>query len=163
VAPLDKAELAVGDSARLEVIFLTGKRNGLQTKSPLIQTTYNDSAYFYVQIRANVIPDSVITTPLNITPRRLYFANAAGSENDITTVTYNIGNNTDSTVYITLVDWPRGLITGTLPKNVSGNFEVECRAWVVDPDFSEGFFKSQTIECRRGERFTIPLVGRVLP
>ncbi|HSG98988.1 MAG TPA: DUF1573 domain-containing protein [candidate division Zixibacteria bacterium] len=153
-SPLEKDTIPPGDSARLEIIFDSGRYLGRVHKRPQIQI--NDELFPHVlMVWANILPDSVQQPPLDVRPRSLELP--ADAKSGAVTLT-NIG---DDPISLQFIEIDRRYVNGTLPARLDPGAAVELNLQVsVAP---EGWLvKSVTLEARPvdgGEavRYTIPV------
>jgi hypothetical protein len=154
-------ELAVGDSIELEIIFLTGKRRGAQSKSPSIQTNEGPPQR-RVTIRATVVQTPDSTYPITIKPYRIYVSRAGEVEVDVGK--FNITNVSDQDLNVSVVGSPPGYFQVEIPETVKAGESAECKL-KVNPEFLEtAFEKSITLELSDAAqtRFTVPVIRRLI-
>ncbi len=154
--PLEKSEIAPGESTKLEVIFNTGQYRGRVTKHPRFVTN-EEQAQHTLQFLSTVVmrPDS--TYPLIIQPAILDFSGDAGGAGRSMTVT--ITNVSDSTLGLKLIDFAEGTFDVELPKSIPAGGSAEATVKLVDPKSTAGFEKSFTIQLddKAADRFTVPV------
>lgn len=158
---MQKKELAVGDSTQLEIIFLTSKRNGTQTKSPTIQTNEGPPLR-RVTISTTVVPAPDSTYPVTFKPYKLWVSRAG--EVDVDEAKFEITNVSDADLEISLVGQPPGYFEVMFPEKVKAGESAECKL-KVNPEFlSDAFEKSITFEFSDNahSRFTVPVVRRFI-
>jgi hypothetical protein len=157
---LKQKEIAVGDSTELEIIFLTGKRNGAQTKSPTIQTNEGPPQR-RVTIKATVIQQPDSTYPITIKPHRLYVSKLDSIEID--EAVFTVSNISDADLGVKVVGQPPGYFQVDIPEKVKAGEKAECTL-KVNPEYLAGAFeKSITIELddTAQTRFTIPVARKI--
>lgn len=158
---MQKKEIAVGDSTQLEIIFLTGKRQGTQSKSPSIQTNEGPPQR-RVTIRATVVQQPDSTYPITLKPYKLYVSRAGEVEVDETK--FKVTNISDADLGISVVGQPPDYFELEIPEKVNAGESVECKL-KVNPKYLEGpFEKSITLELTDAAqtRFTIPVIRRLI-
>jgi hypothetical protein len=155
-APLEKEELPVGDSTRLEIIFSTKRYSGRQSKRPSIISNESELPK-RVQITANVItvPDS--TFPIRIKPYK--FDISQFGEKSVDSREFVIENVSDNDLDLTLVDMPQGMFTVKLPKHVGAGQTQKGIITLNHEYLDQEFNKSITIELSdaAGTHFTVPV------
>ncbi len=160
--PLEKQELAAGDSTKLEVIFSTGSYTYRVTKQPKIQTNEGppDKA---VSILCNVVtrPDS--TYPLVIDPYKLDLTQFGDSVRD--RMSFQIRNVSDQKLDLSLVSLPSDFFTVSMPATVEPGRTIEARIKLNKTALNKDFDKSFTIELsdQGHTRFTVPVKRDILP
>ena len=155
-APLEKTEIAPGDSTTLEIIFSTGRFNGRVKKHPRIVTNEKQDRV-NLEFASTVMarPDS--TYPIIVEPYKLDFSRldpAADPE-----MTFTLHNVYSEPLEVDIVDYPAGLFEVTLPTEIPVKGSAEGSLRLIG-DLSEGAFeKSITIKVNdlAGSRFTIPV------
>ncbi len=162
--PLDKTEIAVGDSARLEIIFFTKDYHNRVTRHPLIQTNETTHEWYSITLEANIFPSSAPTPfPLTIAPPRItmYQMNDSIIDNAECIITNNaLGNS-----HLSIVSMPSQYITdyeisNSLPSGITGSL----RFHLTDYGINHNFDKSITLESKdtpNRVRYTIPIVRRI--
>lgn len=155
-APLEKNELAPGDSTRLEVIFSTGNYRGHVAKSPRISTN-EGATYKTVRILTNVLtrPDS--TYPLVVTPHKLDISQFGQKERK--EVTFTIENITPADLNLSVIDVPSDVFTVELPGKIGAGKKAEGKIRLAGNGDIGDFEKSVTFEVNdeQHSRFTIPV------
>lgn len=155
-APLEKTDLAVGDSTRLEIIYSTRTYRGLQSKRPNIES--NEGAQSKsIQFKANVYTNPDSTYPLLVKPYKWDISRFG--EKERTQLEFDISNISREDLEINLIDSPAGMFKVNLPRKVkAGKTEkgtISLKAEYADKEFE----KSVTIELNDASktRFTIPV------
>jgi hypothetical protein len=155
-APLEKSEIAPGESTCLEVIFSTGQYKGRVTKHPRIVTNEEQSERT-LEFLSTVMsrPDS--TYPLIIQPAILDFTNS-GNES-LESISMIIRNVSDNAVALKLIDFPEGIFEVKLPESIPAGGRSEATIRLADAKNAPGFEKSFTIELddASSTRFTVPV------
>ncbi len=153
---MEKKELAVGDSTRLEVIFSTRRYNNRVIKRPRIETNEGPPNK-HVQITSQVVrrPDS--TYPVIIKPYKLDISQFGEKVRD--EIKFNITNVSDSNLNLTLIDMPEGLFELKLPKTIEAGKTAQGVLKLHQESIEMSFEKSITIELddEQASRFTIPV------
>ena len=151
--------LAVGDSAKLEIIFHTKRYKSKITKRPSIQTNEGASRK-NVQIVSQVTdrPDS--TYPIIIQPYKLDLTQF--SEKVIKNKTFIITNVSDQKLQVSLVSMPEDLFEIKLPKSIKPGKSAKGELILKREAYGDSFQKSVTIEVvgvkdKEATRFTIPV------
>jgi hypothetical protein len=154
---LDKTAIAVGDSAKLEVILSTRSYDRRITKSPKIFTNEcPDAVHVTVTTIVAKNPDTTYY-PIVINPPSIGMFAPAGGHVD--TATFEMTNISNALLNISLIAAPEDLIEVTLP-TILGPGETAEGSIKVKPDaITESFEKSITIEVysEPTTRFTVPI------
>lgn len=155
-APLDKEALAVGDSARLEIIFGSGQYQGHVAKRPKIETNVGAPDQF-VEFTCNVImkPDS--TYPVIIKPYKLDLSQFGEKVRD--KMTFRINNVSDQPLDLTLIAAPSDYVSITLPKSIPAGASADATITLAKAAVDKEFEKSFTFEVSNDnhDRFTVPI------
>jgi hypothetical protein len=157
-APLDKTEVVPGDSARLELIFNTGKNKTRVSKTARIETNQG-SQHRDVRFNAHVYPDEFSTTPIVIQPGKLDIK--LNDKNVGKQINFDIANVSEIELEIKLIDWPRDHFEIKLPGTIKPG-KTATGTLKINPDAaSKPFVKSFTLELNDEEksRFTVPVKG----
>lgn len=157
-APLEKSVLAPGDSTRLEIIFSSGRYKGTVTKRPTIQSNANPGSQRIV-IRSTVVEDSEDTSPLVITPARVFLDEIDGS-----TFSLELKNVSGSPLDLTLIDVPEFITGIDVPEQVPAGGTVTATVEVISAELSPVLAKSLTIFANgdSGGRYSIPIAAKRL-
>jgi hypothetical protein len=155
-APLEKSDVAPGDSTRLEIIFSTKAYVGPISKSPRIETNTGDSVT-RVQFKVNCLlrPDS--TYPVLFKPYKVDVSQYG--ETPRSEMAFTITNVSDSDLTVALAYKPDGLFDVTLPKSVKAG-KTEPGLVKLRPEaLEQSFEKSFTVQFGDAAktRFTIPV------
>jgi hypothetical protein len=155
-APLEKSEIVVGDSARLEIIFNSGRRKGATTKSPKIKSNEGDRTR-HVSFTANIVPGLDKTNPLTFNPYIIDLASMGGDQQG--QIQFEITNVSEREVTIRLIDLPDELIEIELPDKIEAGATASGVVIMKEAATAAQFEKSFTIEVNDtlGTRFTIPI------
>ena len=144
----------------MEIIFLTGRRKGTNTKRPRIVTNEGKKSR-YVTVTADVIQQPDSTYPLTVSPGWLRLDEAGnrlaeGAE-------FTITNVSDEDLNINLVYTPYGYFDLELPESLKSGETANCRIKTRKEFEEDNFEKSITIEVDNSlkSRFTIPLTQRI--
>lgn len=153
-SPLEKDTIPPGDSARLEIIFDSGRYLGRVHKRPQIQI--NDELFPHVlMIWANILPDSAQRPPLDVQPRSLEL------QSEATGGAVTVTNISGAPISLRFIEIDRRHLSGTLPERLEPGASAELKLQVSAAP--EGWLlKSVTIEgapVDGGEptRYTIPV------
>ena len=159
-APLEKDQIAAGDSARLEIIFSTRTYRGQVAKTPRFETNEGGPAQIleiktFVQAR----PDSAY--PLTVKPYKLDMSQFGTTERG--EVTFSLINRSDTELHPTLVDYDVEMFEITLPKTIEPGKPAEAKLVLKEGASAGEFEKSFTfqVDDAEGSRFTVP-VKRVI-
>jgi len=155
-APIEKTELAAGDSTRLEVIFNTKGYRSKVTKSPRIETT-EGTPHKKVSFTAHVVPPSESTYPIIITPFELDLSQSG--EKTPNAIGFTIANVSEADLRIALVDHPEGYFDFEFPEIIRAGETAQGRLKLHEDTAEISFEKSITIELNdeTNTRFTIPV------
>jgi hypothetical protein len=155
-APVDKKELAPGDSTRLEIIFSTQVyRNKLAKRPRILSNAIKKD--FQVTIIANVLmfPDSAY--PLVFKPHELDISQYGPDERR--KIEFTATNVSDEDIKLDIIEAPDDLLKIKLPGKIkAGETEtgtVEIRKEFLDQEFE----KSITLELsdNQATRYTLPI------
>jgi len=153
---LEKTVIAVGDSAKLEIIFYTKTYKKRVKKAPKIQT--NEGAPDkVVRISTDITtrPDS--TYPLIIDRYKLDMSQF--TERKVDKMRFELHNVSDQKLEITLVSWPDEFFEVKLPKSIkpgsTGKGEVKLRKDVLLSSFEKSFTLEVNDESKT--HFTVPV------
>lgn len=153
---MEKTDVAVGDSTRLEIIFDTRTYKHAVNKSPKIETNEGGPDKV-VRISTSVVerPDS--TYPVINTPYKLDLSQF--TEKKVTQKKLEIANVSDEDLEITLVSSAKDYFDVTLPKSVGAGQTVEAGIELHDDVLEKTFEKSFTFELSdaKHSRFTVPV------
>lgn len=155
-APLEKNNIAIGDSTRLEIIFSTKQYKSLITKHPKIQTNEGSGDKTLTFI-SNVVSNPDSTYPLIINPFIINFTQASNKKNDNFVV--NISNVTNQDLDLTLIDLAENLFDVKLPDKIGAGKTASALVILKDEAKTLSFEKSITIEVNDANksRFTMPV------
>ena len=158
---MEKTELAVGDSTRLEIIFSTKSYRSRVTKRPRIQTNEGPPDK-NVSITATIVPRPDSTFPIIITPYKVDLSQLG--EKVIEKQPIRIKNVSESPLDIKMVASEDSYFDVDLPESVGPGEEVQGLVQLKGDVHSESFEKSFTIELIPPEsasiatsRFTVPV------
>ena len=153
---MEKEELAVGDSTRLEIIFSTKRYNRRITKRPRI-TTNEGPPDKTVTIHANCVqrPDS--TYPVVVKPYKLDISQFGERVRD--RMNFTITNVSEEDVTLSLLAGMPGYATISLPAMIkagqSGRGEIILNPGVLDKNLEKSFTFEAGGEVKA--RFTVPV------
>lgn len=155
-APVEKKELAPGDSTRLEIILSTlVYRNKLAKRPRILSNAVKKD--FQVTIVANVLMHTDSAYPLIFNPHELDISQYGLEEKR--KIEFTVTNVSDEDIKLALVDAPDALLKIKLPGKIkAGRTEtgtVEIRKEFLDLDFE----KSITLELsnEQATRYTLPI------
>ncbi|MFQ5453173.1 MAG: hypothetical protein ACE5D6_03190 [Candidatus Zixiibacteriota bacterium] len=159
---MEKKEIAVGDSTKLEIIFSTKKYKSRITKRPKIQTNEGPPDK-YVQIITDVVtrPDS--TYPIVIRPYKLDLSQFGEKVRD--EVSFKITNVSDEKLKVSMISDYEDYFKVKLPKSISPGKTVEAKLKLNKESIDKSFEKSFTVELddEKQTRFTIPVKRKLRP
>ena len=151
--------LAVGDSAKLDIIFHTKRYKSKITKRPSIQTNEGPPNK-HVQIISQVTdrPDS--TYPIIIQPYKIDLTQF--SEKVIKKKKFMITNVSDQKLEVSLISMPDDLFEIKLPKSIKPGKSAKGELKLRRGAYGDSFEKSVTIEVvgvkdKEATRVTIPV------
>jgi hypothetical protein len=159
-APLQKTDLAPGDSTALDIIFSTGHYSGKQSKYPGMQTN-EGSEIRYLQFMADVFTKPDSTYPIVFMPYK--FDISQYGEKDRPYLEFTVKNISNQPVGISLIDAPPDMFKIHYPKKLkpgqTGKGKIEIAKAFVGHEFE----KSITFQFsdKDNTHFTIP-VRRVI-
>ena len=155
-APLEKSELAVGESTNLEIIFDTRSYTNIVKKAPRVLTNEGPNQQ-QILFTANVVKDPSATFPVVIKPYKLDLTMMPSSSNG--TYQFTIENVSDKAVALNLVDQPEKSFVVSLPDKIEAGKTVSATITLVDVNDVSKMEKSFTFETNNGEvaRFTVPV------
>jgi len=155
-APLDKSEIPAGDSARLEIIFDTGMRNGPTTKSPRIETN-EDNRAVHLRFTANIVANFDDSHLIKIDPFILDLSRKKGGEDE--GYKFQIANTSEKDLSLALVDYPSDLFEISLPDKIEAGATVEgslrIKGELAEPSLEKSFTIELNDEAKT--RYTIPV------
>jgi len=154
--PLEKELLTPGDSARLEIIFSTGRYKNQVSKHPKVYANDGPVAKT-IMIHSYVVerPDS--TYPVIVAPYKLdlsQFGQKVRGKMDFT-----IDNVSDQDLKLTMVSQPSDIATIELPKEIKAGKSATGKVTLTEKGIDLSFDKSFTFEVNdvKTSRFTVPL------
>ena len=154
--PLEKNDLAAGESTDLEVIFNTGHYTSRVTKRPKIESTDEDK-FDNIVFYANVVrrPDS--TRPIIIKPYKLDISQFGEKVRD--EMKFTVTNLSDQPVSVKVIDLPEDFFEVSLPGSIAAGKSAEGTLKLRDKGLPMSFEKSFTLECNDADasRFTVPV------
>ena len=155
-APLEKSELAPGDSTRLQILFKTGHYKNHVAKAPKIESNASDIPN-NIRIESFVVarPDS--TFPLVISPYKLDISQFGEKTRD--QMTFKVTNVSDKSLKVSVIDKELRKFDVELPKSVDAGATIEGKLQLTDDAVLSEFESSLTIEVddEMHSRFTIPV------
>jgi len=153
---LEKADLAVGDSTRLEIIFDTKNYKSNVTKRPRIQTNEGPPDKT-VTISATVVPRPDSTYPVVIAPYKLDLSQF--SDKPIDEADFTITNRSDQTLDVTLIAGESALFSIDIPESVKPGESASGHLKLHKDAMEKSFEKSFTFELSDSahSRFTVPV------
>ncbi len=155
-APLDKEELASGDSTQLEIIYSTRSSLDRVSKSPTIQTNEGPPDK-RLQIVATVVAHPDSTFPFVVQPYKLDLTQKTG--NLIDRMEFGIRNVSDKELKVEIVSGATDYFQVELPKLIKPGELAKGRVIILKGALEKSFEKSFTIEASddAGTRFTVPV------
>lgn len=159
--PLEKTDLGVGDSSKLEIIFSTRRYTSKVTKHPRIQTNMGKPDK-NVTILSTVVsvPDS--TFPAVVKPYKLDMSQYG--EKPVEKMPFRIDNVSDQPFDLKLIAEPSNLVKVDLPKTIKPGESGTAMVYLLKDAIDAEFEKSITIECSDSakSRYTIPLKRSII-
>ena len=157
--PLDKDQIAPGDSAKLEIIFNSGKYTGKVIKHPQIQMT----GHFLPQvltIETFILGENQKASPVRIAPVRLDISQ--NSEREVSQARFRLENVSDEALLIETLESSRGFLVVSLPERIEAGESIELLMKIDPESLKRSFAKSLTFAATPaggGERtiFTLPV------
>ncbi len=158
-APLEKDHIAIGDSARLEIIFDSRRFRNRITKQPKIKTNGLEPSKI-VQIIANVVPQGDTSRPLMFEPNMLNFF--GDNKAVLQPIEFKIHNLSDTGYEISMVATDDDYFKAEIPKTIGPGETKVGKVTLMKAVAPEAFFKSFTIQINDdwNHRFSIPVARR---
>lgn len=156
-APLDKDELAVGDSTQVEIIFSTKTSLNRVSKSPTIQTNEGPPDK-RLQIIATITAHPDSTFPLVMQPYKLDVSQK--TEKLIDRIEFGIKNVSDKDINVSFVSGATDFFNVDLPSKAIKPGELAKGLLVLNKSaLGKAFQKSFTIQADddAGTRYSIPV------
>lgn len=155
-APLQKNNLAAGDSTQLEVIFSTGRFSNQVTKMPRIQTNEGPPDKM-VRITTYIQPQPDSTYPIVITPFKLDLAQIG--ENGKDEVRFQVRNKSAQLLRLSMVYAPTDCLDISLPKEIGAGKSAEGTVKIKKEFLDKPLLKSFTFQLNDEQktRFTMPV------
>ena len=160
-APLDKPEIAPGDSAALDITFSSGQRIGTTIKHPYLITNAG-SGRVQLTFNAEISPAPETLHPMVFKPFKIFVSRAG--EIDIDSAAFTIANTSDQDLSLKIISAPQGYFTINVPKTIKIGDTADC-AIKVNPEYmAYPFEKSITFEANNPQktRFTLPVIRRFI-
>jgi len=153
---LEKTEIAVGDSAELEIILSTKTYKSRVTKRPRIQTNEGPPDK-HVTITAHVVPRPDSTYPIIISPYKLDLSQF--SQKTIDRIDFEIQNVSDRTLDLKLIAAASEYFDVDLPSSIAPGATAAAKLTLKGDMTEKSFDKSFTLELNDDStsRFTIPV------
>jgi len=158
-APLEKDVIAPGDSARLKIIFDTGRYKGRTFKRPIVETN-EGSDLRQLTIIANIVTAQDSMFPLVVEPLSLEFMIDAGEPKH--TKKIEITNISDQDYELKLIEYPANLVRIELPEKIPAG-ETAVAVVKLTPDAVKTKFSSSfTLEINDEDetRYSVGVTGR---
>jgi len=157
-APLEKADVTVGDSTKLEIIFSTKSYKNQVSKRPKIETNEGEP-FKHVSIQTNVVSEPDNTYPIVLKPFVINMTQMAGSTNQFA---FQIKNVSDQDLNLKLIDFPADYVSVDLPETVAKNSVARGTVTLNATHAKYNIEKSFTIELndQNKSRFTLPLIKK---
>jgi hypothetical protein len=155
-APLEKDVVAPGDSARLEIIFDSGRYMNRVVKRPGIYVE-GESEPHLVTISSFVVPPTDSTSLIKLKPYKLDISQYGETVRDRGTI--SLTNLTAEDLELTLVCGPEGYGKLSLPEKVKAGGTVKVELVLDEAVLGESFEKSFTFELsdEHHSRYTVPV------
>jgi hypothetical protein len=155
---LEKTELAAGDSARLEVIFNSGKIKRTTRKVTRIFSNDSTDSVTPITIAADVRPEPYSSFSVQVSPAIAEFGQKGEGEDSELDIL--IENKTSQDLGIKIVDLPSDFLDGKLwGQTIKPSREVKLKIKLTDEAKKASFTKSITLELDdpSRSRLTIPV------
>ena len=158
---MEKTELAVGDSTRLEIILSTKTYRSRVSKHPRIQTNEGPPDK-RVTISATIMPRPDSTYPVVVSPYKVDLSQLGDKVINQSPIT--LTNVSDKDLSLELIAGADEYFTLDLPENIPAKGAAKGMVKITDDMQSQSFEKSFTIELTPSEggpegaqRFTVPV------
>jgi hypothetical protein len=154
--PLQKENLAAGDSTQLEVVFSTGMYSNRVTKTPRIATNEGPPDKL-VRITTDVVTNPDSTYPVVVHPYKLDLSQFGEKVRD--EIKFTIHNVSTQPLTPTLIYSPSDFIEVTLPKQIGAGKTAEGTVKIRKEHLDKPFIKSFTLQMddEKKSRFTVPV------
>jgi hypothetical protein len=159
-APLDKFEIQPGDSARLEIIFSTGKFNGPVSRRPAVYAATSAEATV-LTIHSTVLTNTDTTWPVILNPSIMDISQFGDTVRSVFKL--EIENVSDQTLKPGLIAAPEEFVEVDLPESIEGKQSALATITVRKDKLGTAFKKSFTFELNNEQksRFTVPLTREI--
>lgn len=159
---MDKTELAVGDSTKLEIILDTGRYTRKVTKKPRIKTNEGPpDKHVEVMCHVSERPDS--TYPIVIKPYKLDLTQFGEKVRD--QVTFRMTNVTSKPLKPSIVAVADEYFEVKLPDVIragdSGEAKIKLKEFALDQEFEKSF--TIVFDDPVATRFTVPVKRKLRP
>lgn len=157
--PLDKYDIAPGDSAKLEIIFNSGKYTGKVIKRPQIQMTDHFLPQLLI-IESYILADNREAFPVRISPGKLDISQ--NNKREVSQAKFRIENVSDKELQIETLETSSGYLLVSLPDKIGAGETIELIMKIDLESIKRSFAKSLTFAVTPtggGERtiFTLPV------
>lgn len=152
--PLEKTELAPGDSTKLEIVFSSRSYSRTIRKSPYIVTNEGPQKQ-RISFSANVFAKAEDLTPLVIEPSILKLSKLDGKDK----VEFKIINKTDAEQTFENISFPKDLFEIKMPDKVAANGSATAQLVVKNGADVTKLVKSLTFDLTDANhsRYTLPI------
>jgi hypothetical protein len=159
-APLEKDVIAPGDSARLKIIFSTGRYKGRTFKRPIVETN-EGSDRRQLTIIAQILTDRDSMFPLAVKPLMLEFLIDSDKSKRVKEI--RITNVSDQDFDLNLVEFPDNLVSIEFPDSIPAGRTATAVVRLADKALSSEFKNSFTFEINDEDqtRYTVGIAGRL--
>ncbi len=154
--PLEKRQIPVGDSSRLEIIFHSRTFTRGITKRPTIQTNAGPDAKV-LQVISYVVTDPDSTYPIKIAPWLIELKGSPEAAN--MEASFTLTNLTGTPLSTDIIALPGAFVDVELPATIPANGSVRGSIRAKENQAKKTFEKSITFELNdeAKSRFTIPV------
>ncbi len=159
-APLEKDVIAPGDSARLKIIFSTGRYKGRTFKRPIVETN-EGSDRRQLTIIAQILTDQDSMFPLAVEPLMLEFLIDSDKSKRVKEI--KITNNSEQDFDLNLVEFPENLLSIEFPESIPAGRTATAVVRLADKALNSEFKNSFTFELNDEDqtRYTVGIAGRL--
>ena len=156
VMPLDRTQIAPGDSMNVAFFWNTGRRVGPATQHPNVLIKGSDDPSFVILI-GTIVNGLDSCRPVSIKPYKFELARIANKSID--SISFKLLNHSGEDVFLKVVSSPIEECVITIPDSLQSG--IEATGYIkVKPEFADLEFKrSITIEIsnEKATRLTIPI------
>lgn len=139
--PLDNYHIAPGDSAKLEIIFSSGKYTGKVIKRPQIQMTDHFMPQLLI-IESYILADDEKAFPLLLAPGKLDISQ--NNKREVSQANFRLENVSDQELQIEVLETSSGYLVVSLPETIGANQSIELIMKIDEKSLQSSFAKSLT-------------------